>query len=133
VHGRARIVHCDDEGVVTKRRRTPVGTEPPPAREAWWLDGSWLDGMCITPAPEAAPLLARGSSPPRAIAKRAITSEPTGEAAGTIDTDAKFDKHDVDVRVEAYKKALDAAPDQEHSVIVPVDQDWLARLELPPE
>src|SRR5205085_8352135 len=109
VHGRARIVLCDDEGVVTKRRRTPVGTQPPPARETAWLDGSWLDGM-------APVLVARGSNPPRTIAKRAVTSEPTGEAAGTIDTDAKFDPHDVDVRVEADKKSFGAA-DQDASVI----------------
>jgi hypothetical protein len=145
---------------MTRRRRTPVGTQPPldrPQPEASWLDGSWLEGLRDgdwsdgddAPIDNLEPSrvdvahphpFARGSNHPR-VQPRAITSEPTGEAAGTIDTDAKFDLHDVDARVEAHKKAieksLDAerekAADQEQSVIVQVDEDWLARLDLPPE
>jgi hypothetical protein len=146
---------------MTRRRRTPVGTEPPqdrPRAEASWLDGSWLEGLRDGDWPEGSQVadaqlddvdpsrvdvahphpFARGSNHPRVL-PRAITSEPTGEAAGTIDTDAKFDLHDVDARVEAHKKAIeksldaDKTADQEQSVIVQVDEDWLARLDLPPE
>ena len=56
-----------------------------------------------------------GTQPP-------VTSEPPREVAGEI-------QQQPDAALEAHKKALDA--DQEHSVIVQIDDDWLARLDLP--
>lgn len=67
-----------------------------------------------------------GTQPP-------ITSESGFEAAGTIDKTDPIELSEsgepIDTRLEAHKKAL--AADQEHTIIVQIDDEWLERLELP--
>jgi len=67
---------------VTRRRRTPLGTQPP------------------------------------------VTSEDAREVAGTIEAQTE--------PVEKQEHAIEAlTADQEHAVIVQIDDDWLERLDLP--
>jgi hypothetical protein len=68
--------------VSARRRRTPLGTQPP------------------------------------------ITSEENAAVAGTIETE-KVDPKEIEEPKDA--------PDQEHVVIVQIDDDWLSRLDLPTE
>ena len=72
-----------------RRRRTPLGTQPPGVQ-----------------SPESA-----GSA----------SDDRPSEQSGEIESK--------DAALEAHKRALEA--DQEHAVIVQIDDDWLERLELP--
>src|SRR5512139_1608713 len=65
---------------------------------------------------------ALGTQPP------AAATEAAREASGTIELEAKATAAAA-AAIEAHRKAVEA--DAEHSVIVQIDDDWLARLELP--
>jgi hypothetical protein len=63
-----------------------------------------------------------GTQPPVAA------TEPSIVVSGTIEPKPR-PQSERDPRVVAHEKALEA--DQEHAVIVQIDDDWLERLELP--
>ena len=65
-----------------------------------------------------------GTQPP-------VTSETAREVAGTIEAQTeKIEK--LEHAIEAHENAIEArAADQEHAVIVQIDDDWLERLDLP--
>jgi len=52
---------------------------------------------------------------------------PEVDVSGTIE----IDEERLDYALAAYRKSL--PPDQEHAVIVQIEDDWLERLDLPPE